>query len=124
MSNKRRHNANEVPIRALSPWLVFALILLVGGMTWVHSRNQLVTRGREIKEMEKQLRDLTIKNEALRPRIAALSSRTALQRRISDGFIKMVPITQDRIVQVNFTRPLVSALGEEMRAVSNEGIGR
>ncbi len=117
--NRRRHN-NEVPMRALSPWLVIAVIALVGCMTWVYFKNQLHTRGREVKELEIALRELKTQNDALRPRIDTLSSRIALQKRLSEGFIRMVPITQDHIVQVTFAQPPVAAEGE-IRTVANEG---
>ena len=123
--NRRRHN-NQVPIRALSPWLMVAMIALIGGMTWVYYKNQLVTRGREIKELEKELADLKTRNEALRPHIAELSSRTSLQRRLNEGFIKMVPISQNCIVQVAYKQPSTDggSATDEIRAVSNEGVMR
>lgn len=123
MSRNRRRYNNTVPMRTLSPGIVIAVIALIGGMTWVYFKNQLHTRGREINELEKTLASLNTQNEALRPKIAALSSRSALQRRLQEGFVKMVPITQDRIVQVNFSRPSLTG-GDELRTVSNEGAGR
>jgi len=124
MSRNRRRHANPFPMRALSPWFVIAAILLIGGMTWVYFKNQLVTRGREIKDMEKQLVELNTGIEALRPKIAALSSRTALQHRLDEGVIQMIPIRQDRIVQVSFNQPAETAQVNEIRAVSNERISR
>lgn len=111
-------------MRALSPWFVVAAILLLGGMTWVYFKNQLVTRGREIKDLEKQLAELNTGIEALRPKIAERSSRNSLQRRLDEGFIKMIPIKQDRIVQVTFNQPVETTQGNEIRAVSNERISR
>jgi len=127
MSRNRRRNTNPVPIRALSPGLVLAAICLIGGMTWVYFKNQLVTRGKEIKALETELANLNIQNEALRPRIAELSSRTALQKRLNEGFIKLIPIPQDRIVQVSLgarSAREVALVGNEIRAVANPGAGR
>ena len=105
-------------MRALAPWLVIAAIALLGGMTWVYFRNQLVTSGREIKSLEGQIAALETDIEALRPKIAQLSSRTALQARLDEGFIKMIPIAQDRILRVTDTR------NSGIRTVSNEGVNR
>lgn len=113
-------------MRALSPWLIVAIIALVGGLTYVYYMNMRLTRGREIKDLERELADLKTKNEALRPHIAELSSRTALQRRLNEGFVKMVPITQDRIIQVAFSKQPAGggSAADELRAVSNEGAMR
>ena len=89
-------------MRMLAPWIVALAILLVAGMTWVNYRNQSVTLGREIKRLEKQIADLDNDIEALRPRINKLYSRNELQARLNEGFIKMVPISPNSIVQVNF----------------------
>ena len=119
--NRHRHNRNPIPVPALSLWLLVAVLALMGGMTWVYLKNQIHAGGREIKGLERQLADLNTQNDVLRSKITERSSRTALRRRLNDGFIKMIPITQDRIVQVNFARPIGN---DEIRVVSNEGVGR
>lgn len=103
--------------------MLIALVALVGGLTWVYLTNQRHTRGDEIKALERQLSTLRLDNEALDAKIAMLSSRPALQRRLTEGFIKMVPITQDRIVQLNAPQPSGGS-GDEIRVVSNEGVSR
>ena len=123
MSRNRRRNQNQVPIGAFSPWMVIALVALVGGLSWVYLTNQRHTRGNEIKDLERQLATLRLDNEALRTKIATLSSRPALQRRMNEGFIKMVPITQDRIVQLNSSQSSGGS-ADEIRTVANEGVRR
>jgi len=121
--NYRRHN-NKVPMRALSPWLIMAILALIGGMTWVYFKNQQQTRGNEIKALERELAALNTENEALRPKIAELSSRKALQIRLNEGFVKMVPITQAAIVQVALQQNNASS-SDEIRTVSNNaGVAR
>ena len=107
-----------MPIRALAPWIVVAVIFLTCGMTWVHFKNKSVTCGREIKKLEKELADLNNELATLRPKINQLCSRTTLQARLDDGLIKMIPIKQDRIVQVG------SARENDLRTVSNERTGQ
>jgi len=103
--------------------MVIALVALVGGLSWVYLTNQRHTRGNEIKDLERQLATLRLDNEALRTKIATLSSRPALQRRMNEGFIKMVPITQDRIVQLNSSQSSGGS-ADEIRTVANEGVSR
>ena len=104
-----------MPIRALAPWLVVAIIVLACGMAWVHFRNKSVTTGREIKKLEKELADLNNELGSLCPKINQLCSRTTLQARLDDGVIKMIPIRQDRIVQVGLARD------NDIRTVANVG---
>jgi len=117
-NRRRRLESNNVPVGAFSPWLLIAILALLGGMTWVYYRNQLVRRGEGIGRMEKELVDLGRKNEALRGRIAQLSTYSALQKACNEGTIKMVKILPASIVHVDFPR---RAGGNEIRAVSNEG---
>lgn len=119
MSANRRRLENTVPVGAFSPWLIIAILALMGGMTWVYYKNQIVNRGGEIKSLENELSAMSRKNEALTWRIAQLSGCAALQKRMDEGFIKMVKIAPASIVHVDFPHPGV-ANGNEMRAVSNE----
>ncbi len=123
--NRRRYNStNQVPVRALSPWVVIAMIALVAGMTWVYFKNQQHARGNQIKTLERQLAELNNQNEALSPKIATFSSRATLERRLNEGFIKMVPIMQSGIVSINLSRRPNGSPANEIRAVSNQGINR
>ena len=115
-NNRRRRLENNVPVGAYSPWLLIAILALVGGLSWVYSKNQLFNRGQYIRSMEEELAGLSRKNEALRGRIAQLSTYSALQKCCNDGTIKMVKILPTSIVHVDFPR---RAEGNEIRVVSN-----
>lgn len=120
--NRRRHN--ELPVRALSPWIIVGVMTLVAGMCWVYLQNEKHARGKEIKALENQLAELQTLNKSLAPRIADLSSRAALQKRLSAGTIKMVPITPEKLVVLNVPPRgtlSASAATDEIRAVSNRG---
>jgi len=119
MSANRRRLENTVPVGAFSPWLLIAILALMGGMTWVYYKNQIVNRGGDIKGLENELSTLGRQNEALKWRIAQLSGCSALQKRMDEGFIKMVKIAPASIVHVDFPHSPV-ANGSEIRAVSNE----
>jgi hypothetical protein len=51
--------------------------------------------------LEKQLVSLRSQNEVASGQIAALTSRAALQRRLKEGYIKMIPIAEQNIVRLN-----------------------
>ena len=119
MSTNRRRLENTVPVGAFSPWLIIAILALMMGMTWVYYKNQIVNRGGDIKSLENELSAMNRKNEALTWRIAQLSGCAALQKRMDEGFIKMIKIAPASIVHVDFPHPGV-ANSNEMRAVSNE----
>ncbi|MDD5350456.1 MAG: hypothetical protein PHQ12_09620 [Chthoniobacteraceae bacterium] len=120
-TNRRRRLENTVPVGAYSPWFLIAILALLGGLTWVYYRNQLVNRGQMIGAKEKDLAGFVRKNEDLKSRIAQLSTYAALQKCCNDGTIKMIRITPGSVVHVDFPH---RAGGSEIRAVSNEGARR
>lgn len=117
MANRRIHT-HAIPVGPLAKVVVVAFFLAAAGLSYVYFKNQLCTSGTQIKKLEHELSELETQNELVRGRIALLSSRTVLQRRLNEGFIKMIPISDDRILR--FATPSRMA-GDELRAVSNEG---
>ena len=89
-----------------------------GGLGYVWCKNQLHQTGSTIKALERELADLHNQNEVSRAHIAQLSSTKALQDRFDTNFIKLVKITDDRIVMVHGAGGNRAA--NELRAVSNE----
>jgi hypothetical protein len=118
MSSNRRRHANAIPIAWFATWGVVALCALGGGLAYVWCKNQLYTTGTEIRSLERELTELKSKNEVSLSKIAQLSSTSKLQERYDTGFIKLVPIANDRIVILSNTVPK-PATGE-LRAASNE----
>ena len=97
-TNRRRRLENNVPVRDFSPWFLLLVLVALGGFTWVYYRNQIFQRGETIGKMEKELVELGRKNEALRGRVAQLSTIAALQKRCQDMAIKMDKISLENIV--------------------------
>jgi hypothetical protein len=54
--------------------------------------------------------------------IAALISRSALQRRLKEGYLKMIPIAEQNIVRLAPTRPTPEE--DVIRPVANDQVGR
>ena len=119
MSTNRRRHANTIPIASFVTWALVGLFACLGGLGYVWCKNQLYTTGTEIKTLEHELVELQNKNEVARSKIAQLSSTAKLQERFDTGFIKLVPITNDRTVVLT-TAPVARGAGE-LRPASNEG---
>lgn len=115
--NRRRH-ANVIPLFSLASWLVLLLSLGAGGLYYVNFKNQLLSRGNQIKTLEKKLTELRNDNEFAQTQIEKLSSPNALRKRweTDRNFLAgYVAISQAKLV----VYPEKSASGE-LRAVSNE----
>ena len=115
MARNRRKN-NTLLLGSMAPWIVGVIFLGVMGVCYVGFKTQMHLTGQKIKLLERELAKLETRNEVLRARISQLSSRKQLQRHLDEGFISMVPITNDKIVRLGAPRHEGIA---ELRAVSN-----
>jgi len=118
MTTTRKKNATKLHLGTLTKWIAAAFFFGVAGLSYVYLKNQLITTSDEIKVLECKLADLNTQNDLLRGNITALSSRAVLTRHLKEGFIKMVPVSDNRIVRVNAASS--RELAGELRAVSNE----
>jgi hypothetical protein len=118
MSSNRRRHANAIPIAWFATWGLVAICALGGGLAYVWCKNQLYTTGTEIRTYERELVELKNKNEVALSKIAQLSSTAKLQERFESGFINLVPITNEHIV--NAGTPTLKPATGELRPVSNE----
>ncbi len=115
-SNRRRH-PNAVPLASICTWVTICLLLGGAGLWYVYLKNQIHSDGTKIKALERELAELATQDEVVSAKVALLSSHSALQRRLADGFIKLIPISDDRLVRLeNPARPTQG----DLRAVSNE----
>ena len=103
MSNRRRNDeaSGSHPWRCGS-WPPFLPGII--GLCFVYLTTQIHGTGRQIHDMEIELKDLIGRNEAAHAKISRLSSRTVLQRRLV-RLIKMQPITDEHIVRIAAKRP-------------------
>ncbi|MHA3773506.1 hypothetical protein ACXR0O_18385 [Verrucomicrobiota bacterium sgz303538] len=120
MSANRRRHANILPIASWATWILLALFVAGAGLYYVYCKNQLHTRGSQIKILEKELAELQNQNEVVQARIAMLSSPNALKtRREQDkSFLAdYTEITRDRLVLMSDR--VVPNSTSELRAVAN-----
>jgi hypothetical protein len=118
-SNRRRH-INTLPLLSLARWTVVAGFFCFAGLGYVYCKNQLHRAGEETRKLEKDLNDLKMATEVARSKIATLSSHEELKRKLDSNFIKLVPITDDRIVRVTDAAPVRRVSDDELRSVRSE----
>lgn len=114
----RRQHVNRVNAASLARWVVVTGFLAVAGLCYVYLSLQLHHLGDRKKALENEIASLRQQNEVASVQIAALTSRTALQRRLKEGYLKMIPIGEQSIVRIVPARP--SSEEDTIRPVAND----
>lgn len=78
--------------------------LALAGLSYVYLTLQLYHQGDRKKAIENELVSLRTQNDVASAQIAALTSRSALQRRLKEGYLKMIPIAEANIVRLTIPR--------------------
>jgi hypothetical protein len=116
---------NMVPVAALGRWVVVGFFLGAAGLSYVYFKNGMQTTGTEIRNMESQLATLQTEDDIERAQIDRLTSQAYLEKRLAEGFIKLTPITDDRIERIHLpgSRPGAATAatdgGDDYQPVSN-----
>jgi len=117
MNRSHRKNCNTVNAASLARWIVVTAFLALAGLSYVYLTLQLYHLGERRKTVENELATLRTQNDIASAQIAALTSRSALQRRLKEGYLKMVPISEANIVRL--TMPAHSADDDAIQPVVN-----
>jgi hypothetical protein len=96
--------------------------LALAGLTYVYLTLQLYHLGERRKAIENELISLRTQNDVASAQIAALTSRSALQRRLKEGYLKMMPISEANIVRL--TIPPRSPEENTIQPVGNPSAAR
>jgi hypothetical protein len=81
--------------------------LALAGLAYVYLTLQLYHLGERRKTVENELASLHTQNDVAAGQIAALTSRTALQRRLKEGYLKMIPVSDSKIVRLTIPAPSI-----------------
>src|ERR671934_537734 len=100
MHAPRRKNFNSVNVASFARWIVLTGFLALTGLIYVYLTLQLYHFGDRKKALENELANLRSQNDVASVQIAALTSRSALQRRLKEGYLKMIPISEHNIVRL------------------------
>ena len=117
MNRSRRRNWNAVNAASLARWIVVTVFLALVGLSYVYLTLQLYHLGERRKVVENELVSLRTQNDVAGVQITALTSRSALQRRLKEGYLKMVPISENNIVRL--TIPARAADEDAIQPVVN-----
>ncbi len=119
MNRSRRKNCNTINAASLARWIVMTAFLAVAGLSYVYLTLQLYHLGDRKKAIENELATLRTQNDVASAQIAALTSRSALQRRLKEGYLKMIPIAEANIVRL--TIPAAPSADEDaIQPVANQ----
>ena len=113
---------NPIDAPSLVRWIVIAAFGAITGLSYVFLSLQLHHQGVQRRALEQELAVTRTQSETARVQIAALTSRAALQQRLKEGYLKMIPIAEHSIVRLNL--PERPASEDELRPVANQESGR
>src|SRR5438477_12865414 len=117
MNRSRRRNCNTVNAASLARWIVMTTFLALAGLAYVYLTLQLYHLGERRKAVENELASLRTQNDVAAGQIAALTSRSALHGRLKEGYLKMIPVSESRIVRL--TIPARPSNEEAVQPVAN-----
>jgi hypothetical protein len=100
MKRSGRKNWNAVNAASLARWILVTAFLALAGLSYVYLTLQLYHLGERKKAVENELINLRTQNDVAGVQITALTSRSALQRRLKEGYLKMIPISERDIVRL------------------------
>ena len=122
MQRQRRKEYNKVNAASLARWVILTGFLALTGLIYVYLTVQLYHLGDRKKALESELANVRKQNEIAGVQIATLTSRLALQRRLKEGYLKMIPIAERNIVRLN--APAGAPAEDAIQPVVNQQAGR
>ena len=122
MHRSRRKQLNSINAPSLARWIIITGFLAVTGLIYVYLNVQLYHLGDRKKALENELASVRSQNDVANVQIAALTSRSALQRRLKEGYLKMIPIAEPSIVRIS--TPPGERSEDAVQAVANRRLGR
>jgi hypothetical protein len=100
MNRSRQRDCNTVNAASLARWIVMTAFLALAGLSYVYLTLQLYDLGERRKAVENELISLRTQNDLASGQIKAFTSLPALQRRLKEGYLKMIPISEANIVRL------------------------
>src|SRR6195256_6629391 len=122
MSRAHSKHLNRLGAVSLARWIVVTALLAVAGLCYVYLSLQLHRLGDRKKSLETELAGLRTQTDVANVQIAALTSRSALQRRLKEGYLKMIPIAEQNIVRLSAPRQVRPE--DAVQAIANKRGGR
>jgi hypothetical protein len=122
MHAPRRKTFNALNAASLARWILLTVFLAFTGLIYVYLTLQLYHLGDRKKALENELAGLRMQNDVASGQITALTSRSAMQRRLKEGYLKMIPISERNIVRLAI--PAYPFGDDTVQPVANQRAGR
>ena len=113
---------NPIQIAKALKYIAFAVITGSLGLSYVYLKNQQFALADEIRLTEKRIKQVRAENEVLLAKTTELSSRRALQHRMTSGSLHVVQISGDKIARLTPASPAME--DGVLRTASNERAAR
>ncbi|MEY3480774.1 MAG: hypothetical protein RIQ71_1549 [Verrucomicrobiota bacterium] len=96
----RAQREQSAGVGPLACWLAVVLFIGFLGLCYVQMKQKLAAEGNICRELENSVKGLDEKLHVLNTDIRRLTGRPSLERRKEEGFIRMIEVTDSRIVRV------------------------
>lgn len=106
-----RHESS-LPFGPIARWLVIVGFLGLLGLCYVHMKHKLKVDGDRCRELEQSVADLEERLKVADNDIMRLASRPSLERRRQEGFIRMIPVQDARLVRLRVDTAALAAPAE------------
>lgn len=116
LNRPRTRAINPLQLSRVFAFLLLALVAGGAGLCFVSLKNTQHALGERVRETERQLREFRARNQDYQSRIASLSSRMALRRKLESGFIAMIPVPATAIARL--TPPAIATEDGAMRTAA------
>lgn len=84
----------------LACWIAVVLFVGLLGLCYVQMKQKLAADGNRCRELENAVKDIDEKLLVLNTEIRRLAGRPSLERRNEEGFIRMIDVTDSRIIRL------------------------
>jgi len=122
MAGNHRRNGNLVPVASITTSCLIGAFILAAGMFYVSLKNQLHAGADEIKHLEREIEQVTMRITVVKSESDKLQALDALKRRYETdkgNLGGLAPITPDRIVWVDRPLPVIGTDGPDIQPTSN-----
>ncbi len=106
LNRPRARAINPLQLSRVFFYLALALVAGIAGLCYVSLKNTQHDLGDRVRKTEFEIKEFRARNQDYQSRIASLSSRMALRRKLESGFIAMTPVPVTAIARL--TPPAVS----------------
>lgn len=120
MNTRRSQQTNPIQVRTIVRWVTVALLLGMTGLTYVYIKNQQHALGSQTREVERLLRETRAFNQALGAQITSMTSRAALQQKLAEGRIALVPVQSVSIARLGV--PVLESEGSALGPAATVGV--